>query len=190
MFVDQLSAQLQRLILTGLGIQEAKADWLSLLLLLPLSYIYCCCRLWWNIGEHTCQFMLSEWLDEAGRFVLPMGPLAFGTNFRLLLLLLGANMAIHSPLCTLQPPCINYLAALETLAAELTDGKELPCRATIQHLLRRSLLPPMVLEAISIGENEAAVGATDWRCSIRHTWSIRSITHTQMAHHLAAKPMG
>jgi hypothetical protein len=48
----------------------------------------------------------------------------------------------------------------------------------------------MMLKAICIGEDKAAVGAADWRRSFQGTWSIRSITHTQMADHLAANPMG
>jgi hypothetical protein len=48
----------------------------------------------------------------------------------------------------------------------------------------------MVLEAIGIREDERTVGAAGGRRSIRQTWSIRSIAHTQMTHHLAANPMG
>jgi hypothetical protein len=58
MLLHNLRAALQWMVLAGLRIQKAKADWL------PAVGI---------IGEHSGQFLFSEGLDEAGRLLWLMG---------------------------------------------------------------------------------------------------------------------
>jgi hypothetical protein len=104
MLLHNLRAALQWMVLAGLRIQKAKADWL------PAVGI---------VGEHSGQFLFSEGLDEAGRLLWLMRTSTFGALLWRWRLLIRTQMASHSPSSSLLAPSIHNFAASGTFAAKL-----------------------------------------------------------------------